>query len=166
MTKIIAGILTFLLWIMPWWSGLSGLRERLTFDRNAVMDKIIDYVQNQDVAGLEAMMRPWFKSNTTNLTAKLGEFYDAIDGNIVTVQKGTSEGSMNDRGIRSERLNFVVHMDGDANYSKYYIVIWYDVANTKDRKDVGISLLELSTGDFVLDPDYMIHFELYTPEWN
>jgi len=35
MNKILAGILSFFLWIMPWWTGLYNMRERVAFDRNA-----------------------------------------------------------------------------------------------------------------------------------
>jgi len=121
------------------------------------MNKIATYVKARDVANLESMMRPWFKNNMSNLTVKLGEFYDAIDGSITDIEKGV-EGSMNDGGIHSERLSFYVNMD-DQTY--YNLVIWYDVSNSKNRNEVGISSIVLSTGK--LGPGYVIHFQLEVP---
>jgi len=161
MDKILAGILTFLLWIMPWCNGLYGLRERVTFDRNVVMNEISIQVQTRNVANLESMMRPWFKNNVPDLTDKINDFYNAIDGNITSIEKGVEE-SMNTGGVYSERLSFYVTMD-DQTY--YNLVIWYDVSNTENPSEVGISVISLSKGKTV-DPDYTIHFSLKAPDRN
>ena len=160
MNKFIAGILSFFLWLMPWWYGLSGLRERLTFDRDAVMTKIINCVESQDVAGLESMMRTWFKTNEPDLTAKIQQFYDAINGDIINMRKG-AEGSRSDGGIYSEDLRFIIDTDEPEHY---YLQMWYAVSNGTNRNDLGISTIVLATG-LVGAPDRVIHFDLRAPEF-
>jgi len=159
MNKFLAGILAFLLWLFPWSGTIYGWHAQFSFDRNAVMNSIASCVAARDVASLESMLRPWFKENVSDLTDKITQFYASIDGNITNVNKGTAQGSSADGGIRSECLNFGVYTD-DATFSHYYLIVWYDVSNSKNKKDVGIRSLQLSTGDFILDPDYLIHFEL------
>jgi len=160
MNKILAGILAFFLWIFPWSNTLFGWHAQLSFDRNATMNKIISCVQNQDVAGLEAMMHPWLKTNEFDLTNKIQQFYDAIDGNITSIEKG-AEGSRNTGGIYSETLNFVIDTDMSMHY---YFIIMYDVSSAKNRQETGISFLQLSTG-LIGDPGRVVHFVLKTPEW-
>jgi len=164
MNKILAGILSFFLWLMPWWTGLYDLRERVAFDRNAIMSKIATYVKSRDVANLASMMRPWFKDNVLDLTDKLQDFYDAIDGNIESVHIGTGLGSRDNGGVHSESLRFGVYTD-DETYPYYYLLMWYDVSSSKNRNDVGIGMIELATGK-TTDPEAMIHFVLKAPEWN
>ena len=161
MNKIIAAILSFLLWIMPWWTGLFNMRERVAFDKDDIMDKIISCVQEDDVATLESMMRPWLKENTPDLTAKITQLYDAIDGNIISMRKG-AEGSRYDGGIHSVDLRFVLDTDKPEHY---YLTMMYDVSNANDRKEVGISSIRLATG-LVGASDRVIHFTLNTPEWD
>ena len=161
MKKIIVGMLSFLLMIAPWSNGLFSLRERLAFDRNVVWAKIAQCVENRDVETLESMMRPWFKENISDLTTELEEFFDAIDGNIVNIIKG-AEGSRTDNGIYSEDMRLGVGTDKAISY---HLVIMYDVSNSKNRKEVGISAIRLATGQLG-DPDRQIHFILNTPEWD
>jgi len=162
MNKIIAGILSFFLWIMPWWTGLYNARERLAFDRNAVMDKIATCITNRDVGTLESMMRPWFKANVLDLTERLTQFYAAIAGDITSINKG-AEGSINSGGIYTEELRFGVYTT-DSTYPHYYLLISYDVTNAKNKKDVGISMIRLQTGANS-DPASIVHFDLRAPEW-
>jgi len=61
MNKIIAGILTFFLWIMPWWTGLYNARERYAFDTNATWNKMLKCVETHDATTLESMMNPQLK---------------------------------------------------------------------------------------------------------
>ncbi|MDR2687715.1 MAG: DUF5104 domain-containing protein [Oscillospiraceae bacterium] len=160
MNKIIAGILAFLLWLFPWSNSLFGLHAQLSFDRDAVMDKIATCITDRNVETLESMMRPWFKANVSDLRDQLTQFYDAIDGDIQSIIKG-AEGSSNDGGIYSEEMRFSV---ATSKGISYHLVIMYDVSNTKNRTEVGISAIRLATGQ-IGDPDRQIHFILNTPEW-
>jgi len=160
-TKIIAGVLSFLLWIFPLSSLLGGWQARLAFDRNAVMDQIATCVAARDVVTLESMMRPWFKTNIPDLTDKLNQFFDAIDGDIVNVNKGTSQGSGNSQGIYYEELRFGIYTTDETN-PHYYLWISYDVSNSKNKNDVGISWIHLQTGANS-DPSHIVHFLLRIP---
>ena len=155
--KIIAGILAFLLWLMPWSNTLFGLHAQFSFDRNAVMDKIATCVKNRDVATLESMMRPWFKANEPNLATKLGQFFDAIEGDVISVGRG-GEGSSRSQGIYSEELNFGIYTT-EQTYPNYYLWISYDVSNSNNKNDVGISLIHLQVGKNS-DPSKVILFTL------
>jgi hypothetical protein len=161
LSQIIASFLAFLLMLAPWSNDLFGLRERLTFDRDAVWTKIANCVKNRDVETLESMMRPWFKENVADLTERLEQFYDAIDGDIVSIIKG-AEGSRTDGGIYSEDMRFSVATDKQISY---HLVIMYDVSNAKNQKELGISAIRLATGQ-IGAPDRQIHFILNTPEWD
>jgi len=160
MNKFFAGILAFLLWLMPWSANLYTWHAQYSFDRNATWTKISNCVKASDVATLELMMRPWLKDNV-NLSTEINNFYNAIDGNITSITKG-AEGSSNNSGIYSEDMRFAVATDKGISY---HLVIMYDVSNTKNRSEVGISAIRLATGQ-IGDPDRQIHFILNTPEWD
>jgi len=159
MNKILAGFFAFLLWIMPWWTGLFNMRERYAFDDAAVSSKIITCVKTRNIATLESMMRPWLQINTTDLSDKINQLCDAIDGNVIEFYRTRGQGSRDDSGIHSEELSFVIDTDKPEHY---YFVIWYDVTNSRDRSEVGISSIRLATG-LVGASDRVIHFELRVP---
>ena len=162
MNKVFAAILSVLLWIMPWWTGLFNLRERVAFDRDATMTKIADCVKASDVAALEAMMCPWFKENEPDLTEKLKQFFSAIDGEIVSITKGTGEGSHNNGGAHCESLRFGIYTTDTTYPPDYFLLVWYNVSSPKEG--AGISMINLSSG-LSMDPDYKVHFDIRTPEW-
>jgi len=139
MNKFLAGILTFLLWLMPWWTGLYNAREKLTFDMTAVCNKVIRSVENHDVATLESMMRPWIKNNVVNLTGKIEALLDCIDGEITRSGINSSEGTSNNNGIYRVGKSVYFYTAKDL----YNIRVEYDVTNSKNKSDVGISWLKL-----------------------
>jgi len=157
MNKFIAGILAFLLWLMPWSVQLYGWHAQYSFDRNATMNKIATCLKSRDVATFESMMRPWFKANEPNLTIKLEQFFDAIEGNVISVGSG-GEGSSRSQGIYSEELNFGIYTT-EQTYPNYYLWISYDVSNSNSKNDVGISLIHLQVGKNS-DPGKVILFTL------
>jgi len=157
MNKILAAILSFLLWIMPWWMGLFDLRERVAFDKDATMNRIADCIKARDVETLESMMRPWLKENVPDLTAKLGEFYDAIEGDVISVGRG-GESTSRSQGIYCEELNFGIYTS-EQTHPNYYLWISYDVSNSKSKNEVGISRIYLQTKKYG-DPENVVLFSM------
>jgi len=82
MKSFLLGILSFLLMIMPWFSGLFDLHEEPTFDEEAVRNKVISCIENNDAAALESMMYPPIRDNVLGLSDKIGQLLNLIEGDI------------------------------------------------------------------------------------
>jgi len=140
MNKFLAGILTFLLWIMPWWTGLYNTRNRLAFDATAICNEVIRCVKTRDTTTLESMMRPWLKNNEGNLSGKIEALLDCIDGDIIEIRISDMEGTRNTDGIYSVERIIIIKTAGVL----YNLRVYYDVTNSKNSKDVGISWFQLA----------------------
>lgn len=54
-SKIIVGLLAFLLGIFPNWGGLQYQYQQMTYNRTVIADSIIEAVLARDIAALEAI---------------------------------------------------------------------------------------------------------------
>ncbi|MCL1951790.1 MAG: DUF5104 domain-containing protein [Oscillospiraceae bacterium] len=139
MNKILAGILAFLLWLMPWWTGLYNAREKLSFDATAVCNRVINCVKAHDAATLASMMRPWLRNNVSDLTDRIEQLLDTIDGNVTEIGINRSEYTSNDAGIYRVGKHIFIYVGNTL----YNLRVYYDVTNSNDKNEVGISWLEM-----------------------
>jgi len=159
MNKFLAGILAFLMWLMPWWGALRDLHTRFSFDENAIWQQVKTCVETHDVATLESMMRPWIKNNVDGLSEKVGNLLDSVSGEITRISIDSSIESGNDGGLYS--VGKEIHIF--TTEKLHYLRIDYTVTNSRDSKDTGISRLKLFTGK-LNTPEYTILAEIKAPD--
>ncbi|MCL2298962.1 MAG: DUF5104 domain-containing protein [Firmicutes bacterium] len=143
MNKIIVGILTFLVWIMPWFTPLYTELQRRTFDENVIWSAVVQHVENHDAAALAAMSRPWLKNNVSDLTGKITALLDAIDGNIEGVAVLPDSYPNYYEGVRSVGRMLGILTDADEAYT---LRVVYEYTNVHDRNEIGIARLQLIRG--------------------
>jgi len=142
MNKIIIGILTFLLWIMPWFTPLYTALQRRTFDENVIWSAVVQCVENHDVETLESMMRPWLKNNISDLPGKIEALLDAIDGDIEGVAPLPDSFPSYYEGVSSVGKIFGIATADEA----YSLRVVYEYTNVRDRNEIGIARMQLVRG--------------------
>jgi len=153
MNKILAGFFAFLLWIMPWSTGIYNAHARYAFDANTTWSKILKCVETHDAATLESMMSPRLKNNVIGLSDKIEQLLDSIDMDCgYTRIVNNSNEFYSGNGIYGQvlRIGFV---NDTTKKILYTLEAEYDITNASNRSYVGISRVMLSTGRMA-DPDY------------
>jgi len=143
MNKIIIGILTFLLWIMPWFTPLYTALQRKTFDENIIWSTVVQCVETHDAAKLAEMSRPWLKNNVNDLPGKIGALLDAIDGNIEGVAPLPDSFPYYYEGVSSVGKSFGIVTDADEAYT---LRVVFEYTNVRDRNEIGIARFQLVRG--------------------
>jgi len=153
MNKIIIAILTFLLWIMPWFTPLHAELTRRTFDGPATWSAIAQCVEDGDAETLAGMMRPWFEKNISDLSGRIERLLGNIRGDITGITIDPKDLTDYNNGIYSIGKVIVVNT---ADHM-YHVRVVYEVTNVQRREEVGIARLQLTrrnatdTGYYILD---------------
>jgi len=156
MNKIIIGILTFLLWIMPWFTPLYTELQRRTFDENVIWSAVVQCVENHDAETLASMARPWLKNNVTDLTGKIGELLDKIDGEIEAIVIVPESFSDYYQGVRSVGKIFAIATETQG----YTLRVVYEYTNVQNRNEVGFARFLLARG-----PNGTVLADIKTPQY-
>ena len=157
MNKIIAGILSFLLWIMPWSTGIYNAHARFAFDKNAAWNRIVCCVENNDTATLVSIASPLLKSSVADLSDQIAQMLGLIDRDYTRITNSTA-GTYQDSGIYGVELVLsFVYAD-----TLRTLVVDYDVTNSKNKNDVGISRIQLFKGRYA-DPDFAVLADIRIP---
>jgi len=144
MTKIIASILAFLLWIFPNWSSLQNRYELLTFSWETTASNIVNAIEGGDIAALEAMMCRNIKQNAVNLPSKIGELIDAIDGEIVDFTWETYGGldANHGSGKSLSQRHLDIHFKTTSVDNYTFLIIW-EYSNSFQLEEKGIRAIVL-----------------------
>jgi len=147
MNKILAGILSFLLCLMPWFPGLSDLIDHYAFDEYVLWNKVAVCVETNDIATLESLMHPWLKDNTSDLSGEIQRLLDSIDGDVLKVDLSGGE-------YRSGNIVYrylIIYTTGILHNLRV------DYTTTIGKS--GISRMTLSTGQ-LNSPEYTVLAEI------
>jgi hypothetical protein len=159
LNKIRLIVLTFLLTIFPSCGILLGPYQSLTYPGQTVItDNVITAINAGDIDALEAMMSENNKKNIEDLPGKIGEFIDAIDGEIIeySYAGGGYEKDISDYGERYSLRSWDVDVITDTE--SYRIIITWIAVNSNAPEKVGMS------GISILDSEDNFLFSVYAPE--
>ena len=145
MTKFIISLLAFLLFLFPHSTSLLSISQQITNNSNVAAPKIINAIGTGDVAALEALMCLNIKQNVKNLPEKIGELFDAIDGDITEVKwddgGGSYEGNReNGKTILQVGMDIFI----TTTSGTYVVGVWWEGINTFQPEETGIRNIGLS----------------------
>jgi hypothetical protein len=132
-------VLAFLLMLFPNWGNVRYAYLTRTNTPAIVAPKIIDAVKSKNIDALEAMMCKNIKQNTADLRGEIDKLLNAIDGEIITLNRGSNGGgyyeSRNDgKTISQQILTFNITTATEA----YVLVVTWETANNFAKDEVGI----------------------------
>jgi len=145
MKNFIISLLAFLLMLFPHSTSLLSISLQITNNTNVAAPKIINAIETSDVAALEALMCLNIKQNIDDLPVKIGELFDAIDGDIIEIswkERGGSyeENRENGKTILQIGMEFLI----TTTTGTYVICVWWEVINTFQPEETGIRSIGLS----------------------
>lgn len=145
MTNIIISIVAFLLTIFPFSQTLLATHQQLTYPGHQVIsDNIIDAIKLNDVQAIEDMFSESKKSNIQQLSDKIQNIYDLIDGEIISANfvLGTrSESSKSGMGYVEKSTSWDVEFK--TTTGNYLLIVQWVIADTLDPENVGLTCLKL-----------------------
>jgi hypothetical protein len=141
--KIIIWFLAFLMWLFPNW-GNNQLQYLIrTNSTDIAAPKIISAIKEKDVAALEALMCKNIKDNVENLTDKVSELINAIEGEITSSRWG-NRGSYQETGAGGRRIvQTGIEIFLTTPSGTYYLSITWETANNFAIDEVGIRSIGL-----------------------
>lgn len=124
-------------------SMFSYLRQRLSFNMDSSVTKVMNAIKVRDIQALESLMCLNIRENEENLPDKIGELIDAIDGEINDYawsrgaghEASSGDGRLldqEDSGIRFETTDGI-----------YAIRITWEIANNFAPEELGIRAIYL-----------------------
>ncbi len=145
MTKIIISIVAFLLTIFPFSQTLLATHQQLTYPGHQVIsDNIIDAVKSNDVHAIEDMFSESTKNDTQQLSDKIQNIYNLIDGEIISANfvLGTrSESSESGMGYVEKSTGWKIEFKTTTD--DYFLLVCWVIADTLDPENVGLSQITL-----------------------
>jgi len=85
------------------------------------------------------------KQNTTNLRGKIGELIDAIEGEIITIEKRPDGGSYKESRSNGRTIfQTDIGISIVTNKASYFMGITWEVANNFSKDEVGIRSIGLA----------------------
>jgi len=146
-TRILVGILTFLLWIFPKSDSLNFFYNRASLNRNQVIADVVDAINTQNVGKLQAMMCLNIRDSVTNLPTEIGKFYNEVlaltDGKLsnysIEVDKDVLSMSRDEFGRMQQDILTITFFKGSVKYQIF--VTW---AICSRGPEAGIRRIALS----------------------
>ncbi len=156
MTKIIIGIVSFLLVLFPFSSTLLATHQQLTYPGvQIISDNIINAIKSDDIQAIKDMLSEERKQNMDDPEKSISEFIKYIDGEIVDVRQvgGGGESSESGAGYVYKVKTWTLEVKTTQN--TYRLSPTWIIADTRIPENVGMSGMVLS------DTDYNILANLY-----
>ena len=143
MSKIIAGIISFILFIFPNCKSALAYQQNASFNKDQVVIEIMDAVTTRDIEALQAMMCKNIKTNVPNLSVKIGELIDAIDGEILEFTPRTINAyySNSDSGKQISQIRLA--MDIEAPTKNYLLSVMWEYVHNFSPDELGIRVINL-----------------------
>ena len=143
-TKIIVGFLSFVLMIFPNWGNVRYAYLVRTNSPSIVAPKVIDAIKTKNIVALESMMCNNIKQNTSDLRGEIGKMLDAIDGDIISIERRSGGGSYsesrsNGRKISQEGFDFTI----TTTKQTYALGSCWETANNFNPAETGFRTLGL-----------------------
>ena len=147
MTKILIGILSFLLWIFPKSGILLAPYQSLTFPGEKVIsERIINAIETRNIDALEAMMSKNLRKSVTNLSGEISMLVDLIDGEITNYSwRGSSSSDESNLGARISRKSWTIEFNTTTD--SYRMNIGWVLVNNRRPEEVGMYFMILRDSD-------------------
>jgi len=143
--QIIAGILSFLLWIFPWSGTLLSLYQSASFPGESVVTKnIVDAINAGDIDAIEAMFSPDRKQTMDDLPGHIGALIDAIGGEVIEIRFNGAGYSSSESGTGRayNYRSWARYLDTETE--TYILDIGWMITNSSAPREVGLGSLHLS----------------------
>jgi len=124
MAKIIVSILAFLLMIFPNSKYLIAEHQSLTFNMDASVSSVVNAFKAKDILTLEAMMCQNIKDNVSELRTRIGEMFDAIDGDISSISKWERGYSREERNGQMRLYHQEIRVNIAATKTYCLSIVW------------------------------------------
>ena len=136
-SKIITGILAFLLMLFPSWGGAQYSYLMRTNAASIAAPKIVSAVEARDVVALESMMCKNIKDNVPDLPGEIRNLIDAIDGKITKSTWETAGGfTTNANGKRIAQI--LIGISFTTSVGTYFLGVTWEIANDFAKDEIGI----------------------------
>ena len=135
------------------------LRQRLSFNMNSSADKVMSAIKKRDIETLESMMCLSIKENEDDLSNRIGNLIDTIDGEILeyTWSQGGSHGESSHDGKILDRQDFSIRVESTEGV--YILQITWEIANNFAPEETGICAISVRLQTLV---DYKgVSYETY-----
>jgi len=146
LNNIIIGLFAFLLALFPNSLGLRASYQSRTFDMNASISVVMDAVKTGDTAKIEALMCKNIKQNVPNLSAKISDLVDAIDGNIVEYRWERGSSFLERRNDGRQISQQSVFIDFKTSDGDYLLVVNWEIVCNFAPEETGIRRIALYSG--------------------
>ena len=136
-SKIMIGILAFLLTIFPNCASLQGQYQARTFDREAIQASIVVAIETRNVDALKAMMCKNIKDNVPDLSGKIGTLIDMINGEVIEFDWRSTGGY--DKANNGKRISQTGwSLDIKTAAGEYRLGITWEISNNFAPEETGI----------------------------
>ena len=145
MTKIIISILSVLLIFFPFSGTLQSAYQNLTFPGDdVIISNIIDAVESNDINALKEMFSENQKSSIAQLSNRLQNLVEMIDGEIIDAKQilGVGHESV-ESGMGYTLKQKAWRIEFKTNKDTYYLLIGWTCVDTLKPKNVGLHTLAL-----------------------
>jgi len=163
LNQIIAGILSFLLWLFPNSMGLLANWQSRMFNTSSSIGAVMDAVKTRDIATLESMMCKNIKDNVLDLSDEIGVLVDAVDGDISKYrwERGSNYVERKNDGRQINQQS--VFIDFTTSGGDYLIVINWEIVCNFAPEEIGIRRIALYSGS-TYDPNKVLLVEIMATE--
>ena len=121
----------------------SYLRQRLSFNMDSSVTKVMNAVKARDIQALESLMCLNIRENEEDLPGKIGELIDAIDGKVTeyTWSRGAGHESSSGDGRLLDQEDSGIHFETTGG--TYGLQITWEIANNFAPEELGIRAIYL-----------------------
>ena len=142
--RVLFIIVSFLLTFFPNSTSLLGFYQDLSYPGEQIItDQIIDAVKSKDIDALEEMMSPYAQENIEDLSGKLTELVNTMDGKIIKAgfDCGASDTVRKDYDSYVSYLTWSIEFKTDV--TTYILYVTWVRADTVNSEIVGMKALSL-----------------------
>ena len=148
MTKIIVSFLSFLLMLFPNWGNVRYQYLVRTNTPAIIEPKVIDAIKTKNAGAMEALMCKNIKQNTSDLRGEINKMLNAIDGEIISIERRFGGGSYyekrsNGKIISQAGFDFTITTTKET----YLLVSTWEIANNFNKDEVGFRTIGLIIPD-------------------
>ena len=144
MAKIILSVVTFLLMLFPNCTRLQVEHRTRILARDFTGSNIVRIINERDIDAMKALMCLNIKQNTLNLSDKIEELFDAVDGEIIEFTWKTSGGFSGNHGNGKSLAQKHYTLDFATSTKSYRIIGICEYHNSFQPKEMGIRSMTLA----------------------
>lgn len=139
MTKIIIGIVSFLLVLFPFSSTLLATHQQLSFTGvQEITSDIVEAIKLNDVEAIEDMLSEETRQSIEDPQKEISIFFQAIDGEIVDVRQVGGGGESSESGAGYVYKVKTWGFEVETSQNTYRIMTTWVIADTRWPEHCGL----------------------------